>query len=90
MFALLPTKVWLPVKLYVAPSPSAQPVSVASAVSPFTSAFPSYTLLRSALFNVTLALLITRLPLVVFTMNCAVTSFPDASFTTAVPVMLFV
>ena len=52
-FALDPTTVWLPVKLYVAPSPSAQPSSVANAFSPFTNAFPSYSLSRSALFNVT-------------------------------------
>ena len=61
VFSLLPTRVWVPVTSYVAPSPSAKP-SPPTVTLLFVSALPSYTLLSSALVRVTVRLLISSVP----------------------------
>ena len=86
-FVLKPCIVWLPVTLYVAPSPSANPSPPTVTLS-FVSGSPSNSFSADPDVRVTFLLAIVSFPFTVLTANCAVTSFPSASVTVGVPVTL--
>ena len=84
MFSLSPTIVLVPVTLYAAPSPSANP-SPLTVTSSFVNGVPSYVFVSVALVSFTFLFAIFSVPFFGVTENSSVTSLPAASFTTGVP-----
>ena len=68
LFAAPPTSVWLPVTLYVAPSPSTNPSPVTVTLL-FVSGLPSYSFVSVALVSVTLRFVTVSVPYVAVTVS---------------------